>query len=136
MENSHYSVFVYGTLQPGEKYHDPYCGGFVVDAYPAIAYGELYHLPVGYPAMTVGDRPIQGYCLIFDNPQVLVRLDGLEGYVPGRSPHENEYQRELTEIFTLDLSRTGTAWIYRMVTERAIAQGGKIYPTSPWTGRV
>lgn len=135
MQDSRYSVFVYGTLQPGERFYRTYCADFVVDAYPAIAHGELYDLPLGYPALTIGDRPIQGHCLIFDRLDVLDRLDELEGYMPERSPHENEYQRETIEVFTLDRQPIGIAWVYRMSSERAIALGGILHPFPFWTGR-
>lgn len=135
MQDSHYSVFVYGTLQPGERFYRAYCADFVIAAYPAIAHGELYDLPFGYPALTAGDRPIQGYCLVFDRLEVLDRLDELEDYVPGRSPHENEYQRETIEVFTLDRQHFGYAWVYRMTQERAIALGGTPYPMTQWTGQ-
>jgi gamma-glutamylcyclotransferase (GGCT)/AIG2-like uncharacterized protein YtfP len=125
-------VFVYGTLQPGQRYYQPYCAGFVIATQRAIAHGNLYHLPMGYPAMTPGDRPIQGYCLTFADPEVLARLDQLEGYQPGRSPQENEYQRETIEVFHPDGPSLGFVWIYRMSTERAIALGGVPYPQLVW----
>jgi gamma-glutamylcyclotransferase (GGCT)/AIG2-like uncharacterized protein YtfP len=135
MQDSRYSVFVYGTLQPGERFYGAYCADFVLEAFPAIAHGELYDLPLGYPALTVGDRAIQGYYLIFDKPQVLEHLDMLEDYVPGRSPPENEYQRETIEVLTLDRQPLGLAWVYRMAVERAIALGGVVHPLPRWTGR-
>lgn len=135
MQDSRYSVFVYGTLQPGERYYGAYCADAVIEVVPAIAYGELYDLPLGYPAMTVGDRAIQGYWLTFNSPDALARLDELEDYVPGRSPQDNEYQRETIEVFTLDRQPLGYAWVYRMSTERAIALGGTLHPSPAWTGR-
>lgn len=135
MQNSRYSVFVYGTLQPGERYYGPYCADAVIEAVPAIAHGELYDLPLGYPAMTPGDRPIQGYCLTFDSPDALARLDELEEYEPGRSPQENEYQRETIEVFSLDRQPLGYAWVYRMSTEQAITLGGTRHADPYWTGR-
>ncbi|NET53980.1 MAG: gamma-glutamylcyclotransferase, partial [Merismopedia sp. SIO2A8] len=41
-------VFVYGTLKPGEVNYDQYCASKVVEEIRAIAFGELFDLPIGY----------------------------------------------------------------------------------------
>ncbi len=45
-------VFVYGTLQRGQRNHLAYCQGLVA-AEPAQMRGRLYHLPPGYPMLAV-----------------------------------------------------------------------------------
>ena len=54
-------VFVYGTLKPGEVNYQLYCAESVVEFFPAVAKGLLYKLPIGYPAMTRGDRNVLGF---------------------------------------------------------------------------
>ena len=54
-------VFVYGTLKPGEANYQRYCAGKLVNAQRAMVLGKLFALPAGYPAMTLGDIPVQGY---------------------------------------------------------------------------
>lgn len=51
-------VFVYGTLKPGEANYKRYCAGKVIDVKIALVQGKLFALPMGYPAMTLGDRQV------------------------------------------------------------------------------
>ena len=106
------SVFVYGTLKRGQRNHDPYCTG-ALNIRRATAFGWLYELPFGFPALVVpaetilavgtgdyaGDAGKQrsevgmslpseavahGELLTFDDPKArLPALDGLEGFRPG-----------------------------------------------------
>jgi len=64
-------VFVYGTLKPGEANYKRYCANKVVDVKKAFAQGKLFALPMGYPAMTLGDSQVYGYLLSFSNPRIL-----------------------------------------------------------------
>lgn len=51
------SVFVYGTLKRGGRYHARYCPT-VIDAQSASVRGRLYHLPQGYPMLDVPPETI------------------------------------------------------------------------------
>ena len=128
------SVFVYGTLKPGEVNHARYCSGAV--AQPAIAYGQLYALPAGYPAMTetVKGGPVYGYLLRFYDPARLKHLDALEDYHPKRPKEENEYYRRRRSIFTVAGEPIGSAWIYFMTPQRVHRMGGIALPQGRWTG--
>jgi gamma-glutamylcyclotransferase (GGCT)/AIG2-like uncharacterized protein YtfP len=126
-------VFVYGTLKPGEENHDRYCGEKVVAAYDAYTLGDLYDLPMGYPALTPGDRPAYGVLLAFDDPAVLKTLDDLEEYDPDRPAHENEYERQEQDIFNLDGTLLTRAWVYWMPRDRALQFGGVLLPNGRWS---
>lgn len=124
-------VFVYGTLKPGESNYLRYCAGKVVEEISAIAYGQLFALPVGYPAMTIGDRPIHGYLLTLD-PHLLETLDTLEDYHPHRLLEENYYNRSEIEIFTPDGQSLGLGWAYFMTVEKIKSLGGIPIPSNCW----
>jgi gamma-glutamylcyclotransferase (GGCT)/AIG2-like uncharacterized protein YtfP len=125
-------IFAYGTLQPGEHYYPEYCAGNVMHTQPAIAYGILYDLPMGYPALIPGDRPVQGTLLIFPNDDILSALDELEDYNPARSPQENEYVRQETPVFDRALNPLGTAWTYWMTAAQVQAFGGILCESNGW----
>lgn len=103
-------IFVYGTLKPGQC-NDRYCRDRQ-SAETAWARGQLFKLPVGYPAMTKGTQWVKGVLLTFaddtcaddtsEENKILSRLDALEDYSPYRPASENEYQRDWIEIFTLE----------------------------------
>ncbi|MEB3210195.1 MAG: gamma-glutamylcyclotransferase [Leptolyngbyaceae bacterium] len=126
-------VFVYGTLKPGECNYATYCEGRVIKQYEAIAHGSLFDLPMGYPAMAPGHDPVYGVVLCLADATYLSVLDDLEDYVPGRSTHENEYNRELIRVFSPEGKPLGTAWTYVMETEKALAFGGTLLPGGVWT---
>src|SRR5690349_10733757 len=108
-------VFVYGTLKPGEQYHDRYCADKVIGAREAIVYGQLFDFPeLGYPGMTEGSSPVYGVILTFADPRVLHALDELEGYDPHRPRWQNEYIRSKTETFSLEHQPLVWAWVYLM----------------------
>lgn len=128
-------VFVYGTLKPGEFYHDRYCAAKVVEAQTAFTYGQLFDLPLGYPAMTAGSYPVYGFVLSFADLTVLDELDELENYHPDRPADQNEYIRVKTETFSLDHQPLGSAWVYLMSLEQAKRSGGILLPSGNWTGK-
>lgn len=128
-------VFVYGTLKPGEENYQRYCAGKTLNEQQAIALGTLFDLPLGYPALTEGNSPIEGVVLTFAESSILKVLDELEDYQPHRSPQHNEYNREQIEVFTLDRQRLGQVWAYRMSIEQALKQGGIWLPEGKWTGQ-
>lgn len=126
-------VFVYGTLKPGESNYDRYCAGKVIEAQRAIAFGQLFALPMGYPAMTLGDGIANGVLLIFTNPTILRNLDELEGYEPSRPATQNEYYRQEIEIYSLKKQSLGKAWAYLMTSEQVRRQRGVLLPDGWWS---
>ena len=125
-------VFAYGTLKPGESNYLRYCQGRVAESYPAMAYGQLFALSLGYPAMTEGQSMVHGVVLTFEDSSILSELDRLEDYHPQRHPEENEYQRQAIEVFNLDRLPLGHAWAYIMAKDKAAYYGGILLPEGRW----
>ena len=125
-------VFVYGTLQPGECNYSRYCRDHVVQHVEAIAYGTLFDLPMGYPAMTAGNQPIYGSVLYMDNPSILPILDDLDDYDPERPSYKNEYIRQEIEVFDYQGLSQGYVWAYVMDLDKALDLGGTILPQGLW----
>ncbi len=125
-------VFVYGTLMPGQSGYQQFCAGRVIQARRAIAPGQLYDLPAGYPAMTSGQGWVQGFVLAFANPQILVHLDDYEDYDPGRAKAENLYYRQQLEVFSRDHESLGLAWVYLMRWQIVQSMGGKRLTHGSW----
>jgi gamma-glutamylcyclotransferase (GGCT)/AIG2-like uncharacterized protein YtfP len=111
-------VFVYGTLKPGECNFDRYCADRILHGQAAIAYGRLFNLSLGYPAMTEGDCPVYGYLLTFRDVAVLDELDELE---------------VRRAVFDRQWGSVGEAWVYLMSGERVDRLGGKLLPQGIWT---
>lgn len=128
------NIFVYGTLKPGELNYQRYCAGKVRSAKRAIALGQLFALPMGYPAMTIGDIPVHGYLLSFPDLAILRHLDWLEDYDPRRKEVENEYNRRLIETYNSDWATLGLAWVYLMSLEQIYSFGGVFLPDGWWSG--
>ncbi|MGQ4646730.1 gamma-glutamylcyclotransferase [Lyngbya aestuarii] len=129
-------VFVYGTLKPEEVNYHLYCAGKVVEEKKAIAYGQLFNLPLGYPAMTLGNSQIHGYLLTFAHRGVLHLLDELEDYQEYRSPEENEYNRQQLAIYTLVGQSLGLAWVYLMTPQQVQHHSGILLPSGSWSGSI
>jgi gamma-glutamylcyclotransferase (GGCT)/AIG2-like uncharacterized protein YtfP len=127
-------VFVYGTLKPGEINYQRYCKGKVVEEQRAIAWGQLYNLPLGYPAMTPGESQVHGFLLTFADSVILSALDELEDYNPNRRPEENEYNRQQIEIYDLASQSLGLAWAYFMTSEQVQRFQGVLIPSGWWSG--
>lgn len=125
-------VFVYGTLKPGESNYQRYCQGKVIETYPATTQGQLFSLPIGYPALTIGTGQVRGFVLTFSDPKILDDLDYLEDYQAHRPPSKNEYQRQHIEALSLDGQSLGSVWAYLMLPERVKALGGVLLPTGWW----
>jgi len=114
-------VFVYGTLMPGASNYRV-CSRFIVESQPAIALGNLYALPLGYPAMTTGKRWIQGYKLRLSDASALNLLDNFEQHNPRtfgqHYPHlkvtQHQYNRREIEVYDLHQRSLGYAWSYQM----------------------
>lgn len=125
-------VFVYGTLKPGERNYPLFCAGKITQTRPALAQGTLYEISSEvarssycYPAMALGSDWIAGYLLTFAEENALVALDRLEGFQPGRSPIENEYQRQWIDLYTLKREPFTQAWGYRMLPEKIQQLGAR-----------
>ncbi|WP_016949585.1 gamma-glutamylcyclotransferase [Anabaena sp. PCC 7108] len=127
-------VFVYGTLKPGEaNYH--LCKNYVLKAKKAIAYGQLFTLPMGYPAMTQGESKVSGYLLSFTDSTLLTVLDDLEDYQPTRKTSDNLYNRQSIEIFEPTGLYLGLAWVYLMTPEKINQVGGIQQLDGRWTAQ-
>ena len=129
-------VFVYGTLKPGEANYSSYCKAKVVAQIPSYTLGNLYTLPMGYPAMTVGQNRVYGVLLRFDDSQILASLDLLEDYQEDRTPDLNEYYRSLTPIYSLDDRLIGRAWAYLMTRDRVMQYGGVKIASGCWSEKL
>lgn len=127
-------VFVYGTLKPGESNYQRYCTGKVVEQKKAIALGQLFSLPFGYPAMTPGNFLVHGFLLSFTDPHILAQLDLLEDYDPQRPVTENEYYRQLIEVYDEAQTSLGNAWAYLMTPAQINFFGGVLLPNGEWKG--
>jgi gamma-glutamylcyclotransferase (GGCT)/AIG2-like uncharacterized protein YtfP len=136
------NVFVYGTLKPGEI-NDWVWAKETVTVCPAIAPGQLYALPFGYPAMVAGcagSEWVHGFLLSLTNPESLTRLDEFEQhdpdefrhYAPGLLLHQHQYQRQPIETFEPNRNRLMTAWAYLMTAEQVRRLGGILLPDGLW----
>lgn len=130
-----FGLFVYGTLQPGEENYDRYCKKWVTQVQAATVRGQLFDLPLGYPALTPGNDLVQGCLLSFNDPAVLALLDDLEDYDPNRAPHQNEYLRVKTRVFDPKGQPLGQAWIYQMQPERVAQARGLWLPKGKWSNQ-
>ncbi|MBE9059776.1 gamma-glutamylcyclotransferase [cf. Phormidesmis sp. LEGE 11477] len=132
------SVFVYGTLKPGGRFHVRFCGMYLTEAIPAMVKGRLYNFPrLGYPAMTVGDDWVKGALLRFaQSPEIcadiLQGLDKLEGYSPKRGDIENEYLRCEMTVFDRAQQPLQMAWGYVMSEDEVRSRGGIYLPDGIW----
>ncbi len=137
-------VFVYGTLKPGEANYKTYCADKVVDAHRAYALGKLFALPMGYPAMTLGDSLVYGYLLFFTDLGVLSELDELEGYQHTRAASENLYYRQQIKIYDpqgrrggaepISQKSLGFAWSYLMTPKQIYQLRGILQSDGWWSG--
>lgn len=107
-----------------------------MEAKRAIALGQLFDIPLGYPAMTLGERPVQGFLLTFTDPAVSIILDELEGYNPHRTAQENEYDKQQIEIYDLEGESLGLAWVYLMTSKQVQSLGGVLIPSGWWSREV
>lgn len=126
-------VFVYGTLKPGEINYHRYCVGKVVQEQPAIAYGQLYHLSLGYPGMIRGDGQVQGFLLTFADSAIFDSLDQLEDYNPNRKPEDNEYHREQIQVYDQAGQSLGLAWVYVMTLKKVQDCQGILISSGCWS---
>jgi gamma-glutamylcyclotransferase (GGCT)/AIG2-like uncharacterized protein YtfP len=129
------NIFVYGTLKPRESNYQRYCAGKVLEAKRAIALGELFSLPFGYPAMTPGKSLVHGFLLSFPDSTILSHLDWLEDYDPQRPAERNEYNRQLIETYNSAFTLLGRAWVYLMTPQQVRSCNGVLIPDGWWSCR-
>jgi gamma-glutamylcyclotransferase (GGCT)/AIG2-like uncharacterized protein YtfP len=128
-------IFVYGTLKPDESAYAKYCAPYVTQTQTALMQGQLFHLPQGYPAMTVGDRWVTGALLTLRDETAIAHIDQFEDYDPTRPPASNLYQRLRRPVFATTQTPLGTAWAYLMAAERVTALGGMPIAKGIWSRR-
>jgi gamma-glutamylcyclotransferase (GGCT)/AIG2-like uncharacterized protein YtfP len=127
------TMFVYGTLKPGEAYHERYCRPHLVQATPARVPGRLYHLPMGYPALTDEAGWVVGTRLQLRDGAALAAMDAFEGYDPEKSPADNAYTRQWRSLCAIDGTALGSAWMYVMDVARVHYHQGIWIPTGVWS---
>ena len=130
------NVFVYGTLKPGESNYLNYCVDKTIRETKAYTWGQLYHLSLGYPAMTEGDNKIEGYLLTFADVNILTSLDELEDYYPERPPDLNEYYRQQVSVYNLADDFLGLAWTYLMDLKKINQLKGILINSGCWNSQI
>jgi gamma-glutamylcyclotransferase (GGCT)/AIG2-like uncharacterized protein YtfP len=133
-------VFVYGTLKPGYAPHQLFCAAAVSMA-AAIVYGQLYHLPLGYPALIVGgNQPVYGYMLTFATAEVLAVLDEYEqhdpaqlaAYLPEAELASCNYQRQWVDLLDGQQQPLAPAWAYVMTLAQVDRLQGQLIADGVW----
>lgn len=128
-------IFVYGTLKPAEANYKFYCQGKTLSEISAYTLGDLYALPIGYPAMTLGNNKVSGFVLSFDDSSILDALDLLEGYQPQQALAFNEYYRLRVPVYCLEENAIAQAWAYFMTPKKVMQYQGIKVPSGYWTSR-
>ncbi len=98
----------------------------------AQAQGRLYHLPLGYPAMTLEAGWVQGALLTFSSAACLHQIDAFEEYYPER-PQVSEYQRYFYPIYDVNQQPLVSAWVYTMASDRVVVLGGQWLSEGYWS---
>ena len=123
-----YRLFVYGSLKFGEINHHRIFAGYDIKITSAWTYGELYDL--GYfPALTEGNNKVYGELIEFNNLEILVRVDSLEGY-RGENSNFNLYDR--MEIIVFTDKNEFTAWAYFLNKSKIIESDGDLIISGVW----
>lgn len=115
-------VFVYGTLMKDMHNHhliEP----FIKHLENAKAFGQLYDLPFGYPAMITGNEEIWGEIIELKDVEVALNvLDRLEGY-SGEESLRNLYNRTVQKVHTLS-GKAEQAYVYLWANPDTLDQLG------------
>jgi len=133
-------VFVYGTLKKGFPNHERIFKGYEIKITEAWAYGELYDLGWGFPAMVIdyknseisGDQDstkVYGELIDFGAPQLLLALDRLEGFI-GHGASGNFYNRIKRTVHTSD--GTIQVWVYVITPEMCLIRNYRKLPSGIW----
>jgi len=122
-------LFVYGSLKFGENNHNRIFSDYDIKITSAWTYGELYDL--GYfPALTEGNNKVYGELIEFNNLEILVRVDSLEGY-RGENSNFNLYDR--MEIIVFTDKNEFTAWAYFLNKSKIIESDGELITSGVWS---
>jgi len=122
-------VFVYGTLMRGFRNYERFLEGRISRVVPGRTYGELYHLPEGYPALLKGNGSVEGEIMEPVDEALLRNLDRLEGYTEGRA--KNLYIRFIDNIMT-ETGEEVPCWVYFYENERYAREKGTPVPDGNW----
>lgn len=125
------SLFVYGTLKPGQSGFDQFCRGQVIALTPALVQGRLYQLSLGYPALSQEPGWVEGVLLTLARQDSLAAIDAFEEYDP-RCPGQSPYQRRWQSVYRLDLTPLSQAWVYTMELDQIRTYGGQWLPKGIW----
>ncbi len=121
-------VFVYGTLKKGKGNHGRIFSGYDIKITPAWTYGKLYDLG-WYPALTQGNNKVYGELIEFDDPEILMKIDMLEGY-SGKESSFNFYERREIQVFSD--KEEFTAWAYFLRKYKIIDADGELITSGIW----
>ncbi len=137
MSSSTLNVFVYGTLQPGGRFHDEFCSAYQYRASRAWTRGRLYNFPErGFPAAVEDPaQQVYGHLLSFKttSPELLDSLDALEGYYPDRRKADNFYYRLEVDVYIEDATTPIIAWCYFMPAANIHLYRGEEVPSGRWS---
>ncbi len=141
-------IFVYGTLKPGNAAYLNFCQQWQPQCQAAIVYGMLYHLPIGYPALVLGNtevvgstkQVVHGYVLTFNRSDILMVLDQYEQhdpdviaqYYPGVALSEVSYQRTMVNALSPDHEAIVKAHAYTMTQLQTQILQGQHIPGGNW----
>ena len=93
-----------------------------------MTYVELYDLG-WYTACTEGKDKVYGELIEFDDPEILRRIDILEGYIGEESPF-NFYNRKEIMVFTG--KGKFTTWAYFLKKSKIIDSDGEVISSGRW----
>lgn len=127
------NLFVYGTLKPDEAGYRRYCEPYVATVRLACAKGELFHLPQGYPAMTIGDRWVKGALITLQDAAAITHIDDFEDYDPMLPDVKNLYIRQQYPVFSQQHEALGQAWVYLMSPQRVRQLNGILVAEGEWS---
>jgi len=111
------TVFVYGTLKPGLRYHHVAQQGGKFRFEEAYLEGfDLYHLsPENYPALRRGSGRVHGYCFQYEQiHKALEYLDELEGL------HLSPPEYERVEVMAYPAEKK--VWVYLFLNEERLKE--------------
>ncbi|MCT9087814.1 gamma-glutamylcyclotransferase [Streptomyces sp. ASQP_92] len=129
--------FVYGTLRPGQRYHQRFLRGRTLRERPALLPGALLYDGPGYPYAIAGNGTITGVLIEVGpdaHPELLAALDELEEYAGPGHPR-NVYDR-LEREAVVD-GQPIRSWVYLAAPRltRELLAHGALIPGGDWLSR-
>ena len=131
--NDENRVFVYGTLKPGEDNFGHFCYGKYLSMVDAYTYGDIYDLPLGFPAMVESKNKAYGVVYEFVDKETTKQIDILEGYNEDLPYENNLYYKKQIRVFNKEGKNLGLAWAYFMNINRVLACGGHLVKDGNWS---